>query len=129
MVEADDSLFGTDYSSTGELTSNGDIGLVTGIENAKQNIRNWLLTDKGFYPEIDTEYGSEIRLSLGDDFIDKNIDAVIVHIQNALYANPRVLNILEINPYITVNDELIIQLSLELVNNTITNLNLNIIEV
>ena len=129
MVEADDSLFGTDYSSTGELTSNGDIGLVTGLDNAKQNIKNWLLTDKGFYPEIDTEYGSLIRVSLGEDFIDENIDTAIVHVQNALYANPRVLNILEINPYITINDELIIQLRLELVNNTITDLNLNIIEV
>ena len=129
MVEVDDSLFGTDYNSKGELTSNGDISLVTGLNNAKQNIKNWLLTDKGFYPEIDTEYGSLIRLSLGTDYREENIDAVIVHIKNALYDNPRVLNILEINPYTTVTDELIIQLRLELVNNTITDLNLNIIEV
>ena len=127
-MEVDDSIFGTDYDSKGGLTSTGDIALVTGLDNAKQNIRNWLLTDKGFYPSIDDEYGSEIREALGEDFDDATIDLVIVYIQNALYDNPRVENIESISPYVTVNDELIIQIGVTLVNGENESFNINLEE-
>lgn len=127
-LEFDDSLFGTDYDSTGRLTDSGDIGLVTGLDNAKQNIRNWLLTDKGFYPSIDEEYGSEIREALGEDVNQVNIQAVIVYVENALKDNPRVESIDEINTYITVNNDIILQLSLGLVNGSQENLNVDLSE-
>ena len=116
VVAVDDSLFGTDYSSKGEITSSGDISLVTGLENAKQNIHNWLGTDKGFYPSIDSEYGSLISEALGNDTNQVNIDTIMIYIENALLENPRVQNILSINPYTTIQDTLLFKIEVELVN-------------
>lgn len=120
MVAVDDSLFGTDYNSNGEITSNGDISLVSGIDNAKQNIHNWLGTDKGFYSNIDENYGSLISEALGDDTTLINKDIMIIYIQNALYENPRVQTILNIEPYQTVQDKLIFKVEVELVNGQYT---------
>lgn len=124
--KVDDSLFGTDYSSKGELTSTGDIGLVTGLDNAKQNIKNWLSTDKGFYPSIDEEYGSEISEVLGWDTLETNVSAIMLCIENALYDNPRVKQILELTPYTTVKDTIVIRVSVELVNGQNDNFTLDI---
>lgn len=128
MVEVDDSLFGCDYSSLGEVTSTGDIATVEGIKNAEQNITNQILTQKGFYPSIDTEYGSEIFEVLGEDYEDYNIDALIVHIKNALFDNPRVLSINRIEPYVTVDKKLKVILETVLVNGTTDSFNINIEE-
>ena len=125
---ADDSLFGTDFDSTGRLSENGDLGLVTGLDNAKQSIRNWLLTEKGFYPNIDEEYGSEIRLCLGEDNNQPNLQALIVYIENALKDNPRVENINEIEIYTTVNGGVIAQLDIELVNGENEDMNIDVTE-
>ena len=116
MVEMDDSLFGCDYSSKGEVTSSGDIATVTGLENAKQNIHNQLLTQKGFYPSVDDEWGSEIFEVLGEDFENASIDALKIYIQNALYENPRVESINRIEPYKLVDGGLSIILEVLLVN-------------
>ena len=125
----DDSIFGVDYSSTGELSSTGDIKLVSGLDNAKQNIRNWLLTDKGFYPSVDTEYGSEIREALGEDENNATLDTLIIYIQNALYDNPRVQSIETITPYSTVKGELTLNISVLLVNGETETFNINLDEV
>ena len=129
VVEVDDSLFGTDYSSKGELTASGDISLVTGLDNAKQSIRNWLLTEKGFYPSVDDEYGSEIKLALGEDYDTPNIDALKIYIQNALYDNPRVKDILGISEYLTVKGEVTMHIEVELVNGSEESFNIGLDEV
>ena len=128
MVEVDDSLFGCDYSSKGGVSETGDIQLVEGKENAEQSITNQLLTQKGFYPSIDSEYGSEIFEVFGEDYEDYSIDALLVHIQNALYANPRVQSINRIDPYVTVDKKLKIILETVLVNGTSDSFTLNIEE-
>ena len=43
----DTEIYGTDYSSDGFITSNGDIGLVTELANAEQAIREQV-TDKAW---------------------------------------------------------------------------------
>ena len=126
MVEQDDSIFGTDYSSKGGVTSTGDIELVTGLENAKQNIHNQLLTQKGFYPSVDNEWGSELFEALGEDFEGQSIDAIIIYIRNALYENPRVQTIQRVEPYITVDRKLNFILEVSLVNGTDETMNLNL---
>jgi len=126
MVEQDDSIFGTDYSSKGGVTSTGDIELVTGLENAKQNIHNQLLTQKGFYPSVDNEWGSELFEALGEDFEGQSIDALIIYIRNALYENPRVQTIQRIEPYITVDRKLNFILEVSLVNGTDETMNLDL---
>ena len=127
-MERDDSIFGCDYSSNGGVTATGDIETVEGLDNAKQNIKNWLLTDKGFYPNIDDEYGSEIRKIFGEDFEDGSINALNIYIKNALLDNPRILNIKEIKPYVTVDKKLKMLIDIELVNGTEESLNITINE-
>jgi len=127
-MERDDSIFGTDYSSKGGVTSSGDIELVTGLDNAKQNIRNWLLTDKGFYPNIDDEYGSEIREVLGEDYEEESISALKIYVTNALLDNPRVQTIQNITPYITIDKKIKLLIEVLLVNGTSDSLNITVEE-
>lgn len=116
MVEQDDSIFGCDYSSKGGVTATGDIELIEGLDNAKQNIRNWLLTDKGYYPSVDDEYGSEIRNIFGEDFEKENVATLRIYIENALLDNPRVLEIESIEPYTMVDGSLKMLINVILVN-------------
>lgn len=124
-MEVDDSIFGTDYSSNGGVTSTGDIELVTGIDNARQSIYNQLLTEKGAYPSMDTDYGSEIYEVLGEDFYDAPIEALKVHIEAALFENPRVLEIDRIDEMVTVDKKLNMIVGVVLVNGTEDTLNIS----
>ena len=127
-MEVDDEIFGADYSSNGGVTASGDMELVNGLANARQSIYNQILTEKGTYPSIDSEYGSEIYEALGEDFEDATVEALQVYIKNALLENPRVKEITRIEPYKTVVGELNIILNIVLVNGTENTLNLNIEE-
>ena len=127
-MEQDDTIFGCDYSSNGGVTATGDIETIQGLDNAKQSIHNWLLTDKGFYPNIDSEYGSEIRAIFGEDYEEQNINALRIFVQNALLDNPRVKTINSINPYVTVDRKIILKIQVELVNGTEDYLNITINE-
>ena len=118
MVEVDDSIYGTDYSSTGGISETGDILLVEGLPNARQSILNQLLTEKGFYPSIDSEYGSEIYEIFGEDIEDFNLDALEVYITNALFENERVESINRLETYVTVKKKIMVLLDISLVNGT-----------
>lgn len=123
-MELDDSIYGVDYSSNGGVSDTGDMLLVEGLSNAKQSIRNQLLTEKGFYPSVDTDYGSEVYEVLGEDIEESTVEALKVYIRNTLLDNPRVKEIVEINPYLTVNKELVVMIKVELVNGTEEELNI-----
>ena len=123
-MELDDSIYGVDYSSTGNVSNTGDMLLVEGLSNARQSIRNQILTEKGFYPSVDTDYGSEVYEVLGDDIEEPTLEALKVYIRNTLLDNPRVNEILEINPYLTINEELVVMIKVELVNGTEEDLNI-----
>ena len=107
------------------MTATGDMQVIEGLANAKQSIHNQILTEKGFYPSIDTEYGSEIYEALGDDFDESSIEALKIHIQNALYENERVKSINRIDPLVSVDKKLIMIIEVELVNGTEETLNIN----
>lgn len=115
-MELDDSIYGCDYSSTGQVSETGDILLVEGLSNARQSILNQLLTEKGFYPSIDTEYGSEIYEIFGEDVEDFNLDALEVYIKNALLENGRVESINRLDTYVTVDKKIMVLLEVSLVN-------------
>lgn len=123
-MELDDSIYGVDYSSTGDVSNTGDMLLVEGLSNAKQSIRNQILTEKGFYPSVDTNYGSEVYEVLGEDIEEPTFEALKIYIRNTLLDNPRVKEIVEINPYLTVNKELVVMIKVELVNGTEEDLNI-----
>ena len=127
-MEVDDEIFGVDYSSKGGVTASGDMELVSGIHNAKQSIFNQLLTEKGAYPSIDDDYGSEIYEVLGEDYEDATIEALQIYIQNALFDNPRVQEIARIEQHRLINGDLNILLNIILVNGTEETINLNITE-
>lgn len=123
-MELDDSIYGVDYSSTGNVSNTGDMLLVEGLANAKQSIRNQILTEKGFYPSVDTDYGSEVYEVLGEDIEEPTLEALKIYIQNTLLDNPRVKEILDINPYWTIDKQLIVMIKVGLVNGTEEDLNI-----
>lgn len=96
-------IYGVDYSSAGEVSSTGDILCVSGLQNAKQAIRNELITPMGSYPSVDDEYGSEIYTLHGEDLTTSQIDELTVHIENALLKQERVEEIQDIEINLTEN--------------------------
>lgn len=114
----DDSLFGCDYNSNGGVTATGDIGIIEGLANAKQSIRNQILTKKGAYPSVDDEYGSEVYEILGEDFEGASVEALQIYIRNALLENERVKEIIRVDPLVTVDKRLVMMIDIELVNGT-----------
>lgn len=123
-MELDDSIYGVDYSSTGKVSNTGDMLLVEGLDNAKQSIKNQLLTEKGFYPSVDTDYGSEIYEVLGEDMEAPTLEALKIYIMNTLLENPRVKEIFDINSYLTIDKQLIFMIRVGLVNGTEEDLNI-----
>ena len=107
-------IFGIDYSSDGGISSKGDILCVEGLANAKQAIRNALLTPLGAYPSVDDEYGSELYTLQGEDLTENQLQALEVHISNALLKQERVQKINEIE--LTLVDGLKAVLNVLLVN-------------
>lgn len=112
----DTEIYGCDYSSLGFISSNGDIGLVSELDNAEQAIRNRLLTRLGTYPTIDTEYGSEVPLILGEKITDELISELQVYIENCMLEEPRVYEIINLNISVVEHDTLHLQLQLQLVD-------------
>ena len=109
-------IYGADYSSIGFITSGGDLGLVTELDNAEQAIRNRLLTRLGTYPTIDTEYGSEVPLVLGEKITKGLVSELRVYIENCMLEEPRVYEILNCDITIEEHDRLHLQLQLQLVD-------------
>lgn len=89
-------IYGVDYSSNGGVSSTGDILCVSGLSNARQAIRNALITPLGSYPSVDDEYGSEIYNLIGEDLTNNQIQALHVYIHNALLKQERVKEIQDI---------------------------------
>ena len=112
----DTEIYGTDYSSEGFITSNGDIGLVTELANAEQAIRNRLLTRLGTYPNIDTEYGSNVHQALGEKINSSLIRELEVYIENCMLEEPRVYRILTLDITPENHDSIKLQLQLQLVD-------------
>ena len=112
----DTEIYGCDYSSTGFVTSSGDMGCVSELDNAEQAIRNRLLTRLGTYPSIDTDYGSEIHLVQGEKLNDTTISELEVHIENCMLEEPRVYEITDLNITKVKHDALKVDLLLLLVD-------------
>ena len=112
----DTEIYGADYSSDGFITSNGDIGLVSELANAVQAIRNRLLTRLGTYPNIDTDYGSNVHEALGEKINSALISELRVYIENCMLEEPRVYEILSLDISKEGHDTIHLQLQLQLVD-------------
>lgn len=112
----DTEIYGTDYSSDGFITSNGDIGLVNELANAEQAIRNRLLTRLGTYPNIDTEYGSNVYQVVGEKRNPSLISELRVYVENCMLEEPRVYGIINLDITPENHDIIKLQLQLQLVD-------------
>ena len=112
----DTEIYGTDYDSKGLVSSTGDIGLVTELDNAKQAIRNRLLTRIGTYPTIDTEYGSEIHEILGEKHNDELVSQLSVYVNNCMLEEPRVYEVSDLDIEFIEHGNLKLKLQLQLVD-------------
>ena len=111
-------IYGTDYSSNGGVSSTGDILCVTGLNNARQAIRNGLITPLGSYPSVDDEYGSELYTLHGEDLTNNQLQALTVHIQNSLLKEERVKEIENIEVKMTSDAGLKAYIHVLLVNDS-----------
>lgn len=112
----DTEIYGTDYSSEGFIASDGDIGLVSELDNAKQAIRNRLLTRIGTYLNIDDDYGSELPLMLGEKITPDLISELEVSIENCMLEEPRVYEIIDLDITVVSHDSLVLSLLVQLVD-------------
>ena len=112
----DTEIYGADYDSHGLISSTGDIGLVSELDNAEQAIRNRLLTKIGTYPTIDDEYGSEVPDLLGEKHNQEMINQLSVYVHNCMLDEPRVYEVSDLSITIVDHDDLLLQLNLQLVD-------------
>lgn len=122
----DTEIYGCDYSSTGFVTSEGDAGCVTGLDNVQQQIHNRLMTRLGTYPSIDDEYGSEIYLVLGEK-TDSQLMELDVYIRNCMLEEPRVYEVIDLEIEKISYDHVKFDLLLRLVDGSETGLSEDII--
>lgn len=112
----DTEIYGCDYSSTGFITSEGDVGCVTGLDNVAQQVHNRLMTRLGTYPTIDTDYGSEVYLVLGEKSNSQLLNELDVYIRNCMLEEPRVYEVIDLEITKTANDTIRFDLLLRLVD-------------
>jgi len=117
-----DEIFGIDYTSNGELTSSGDLMLVDGLDNAKQAIKNRLLTRIQVYDYLG-EYGCDLDKVIGEPTNQITLKLLDLIIKDSLNLEPHVKKILGLNSYFE-NKTIISELNLLLVDNTIIDLNI-----
>lgn len=122
----DTEIYGCDYSSTGFVTSEGDVGCVNGLDNVQQQIHNRLMTRLGTYPSIDDEYGSEIYLVLGEK-TNSQLMELDVYIRNCMLEEPRVYEVIDLEIEKISYDHVKFDLLLRLVDGSETGLSEDII--
>lgn len=115
-------IFGIDYSSNGELTSSGDLMLVDGLDNAKQAIRNRLLTRIMIYDYLG-EYGCDLDKVIGEPTNHITLQFLNLIIKDSLNLEPRVQQILELDCYFE-DKKIIGEMNLLLVDDTVIDLNI-----
>jgi phage baseplate assembly protein W len=115
-------IFGIDYSSNGELTSSGDLMLVDGLDNAKQAIRNRLLTRIMIYDYLG-EYGCDLDKVIGEPTNHITLQFLNLIIKDSLNLEPRVQQILELDCYFE-DKKIIGEMNLLLVDDTVIDINI-----
>jgi Protein of unknown function (DUF2634). len=118
----DEDIFGIDYSSNGELTSTGDLMLVSGLDNAKQAIINRLSTCTDIYDYL-SEYGCDLNEVVGAPTNKSSLSLLELIIKEALKLEPHVQDILNLNCYFD-DKAIVAELSLELVDGSVLDLNI-----
>lgn len=117
----DEDIFGIDYSAGGELTSSGDLMLVGGLDNAKQAIINRLVTCTDIYDYL-SDYGCNLNEIVGAPTNKNSLSLLELIIKESLKLEPRVQEILVIECSFD-NKAIVAELSLELVDGSVLDLN------
>jgi phage baseplate assembly protein W len=113
-------IFGIDYSSNGELTSTGDLMLVSGLDNAKQAIHNRLMTDILVYDYLE-DYGCNLDELVGEPTNHNSLQLLDLIIRDSLNLEPRVQEVLELECSFD-SKAIIAEMSLLLVDNSVIDL-------
>jgi len=110
-------IFGIDYSSNGELTSSGDLMLIEGLDNAKQAIRNRLLTRIIIYDYLEG-YGCDLDKVVGEPTNNTTLQLLNLILKDSLNLEPRVKQVLKLDCFLE-GKKLISEMNLLLVDDTI----------
>jgi len=110
-------IFGIDYSSNGELTSSGDLMLIEGLDNAKQAIRNRLLTRIIIYDYLDS-YGCDLDKVVGEPTNNTTLQLLNLILKDSLNLEPRVKQVLKLDCFLE-GKKIISEMNLLLVDDTI----------
>ena len=113
-------IFGIDYSAGGELTSSGDLMLV--LDNAKQAIRNRLLTRITIYAYLDG-YGCDLDQIVGEPTNHNSLQLLDLIIRDSLNLEPRVQEVLELHCYFE-GKKIIAEMNLLLAGGSVIDLNI-----
>ncbi len=81
---------GTDIASHGKLSSNGQIALVSGLDNLHQAIKNRIKTYKGTYYYIDEDYGTNLKEFLGYDDNNEMRAIICLDIETSVIQDSRI---------------------------------------
>ncbi|MDP1553702.1 MAG: hypothetical protein Q8M06_11885 [Methanobacteriaceae archaeon] len=117
-----DEIFGIDYSSNGELTSSGDLMLVEGLNNAKQAIRNRLLTRIMVYDYLGG-YGCDLDKVVGEPTNNTTLQLLNLILSDSLNLEPRVQQVLKLDCFFE-DKKIIVEMNLLLVDDTIIDLDI-----
>lgn len=85
-------IYGTDIKDSFSF-SNGDIDIISGIENLEQSIINILNTKLGFYDWCYENYGSNLSEIFGRQNDDNSLEYLRIEIEYTVKKNPRVKDI------------------------------------
>lgn len=85
-------MLGTDIKDSFSF-SNGDIDIISGIENLEQSIINILNTDLGFYNWCYSNYGSNLSEIFGRENNNNSLEYLRVEIEYTVKKNPRVKDV------------------------------------
>lgn len=82
--------YGTDFDSSWSVTSQGDLKILRGMDNAKQAILNRLLTPYKELDEFYNEYGCRSHEELGNGNDEHSKQRLELYIRETLKQEPRV---------------------------------------
>lgn len=114
----DETIYGTTIDSTGQISSTGDILLISGVELARQEIKKELICRVGDY-FADDEYGSDLLNTLGEAGNNVLLDSLNLLITDFSNKNPYIESLEDVKFIFPSTDTLHMKITFQLVDGTL----------